>query len=1385
MIKERKPIVRLLGAALIFMTMSSPLAAKSPDTSGERQNYIVVLKEAPLAEWHRQQVESPDSSPQSGTTGSKSRAHRLNVESMDSKAYLRELDEGFDRFHGEAALKLGREIKPRRRYRNALNGFSVSLTAIEAQNLSHMPQVKFVEKDSSHKPETDAGPTWVGANVIWNGIGTLPAVLGAGIVIGNIDSGINWDHQSFGDPGGNAGSHDYINPLGSQKGLCSDPEVLCNDHLIGVYSFIDDDPATTDVDEHAKGKDDSGHGTHTASTSAGNFVQVTNNGVSFAISGVAPFANLISYKVCTDGDPADPDDDACPNSAILEAIDQAIADGVDVINYSLGAADPPSPWADSNSLAFLNARSAGIFVATSASNDGPAPSTIGRPANSPWITSVGNATHNRIFGAALENLTGGNLPTPDDIVGSTLTGTSGVRNIVHAKDFGNALCGTGPEELGTACADNTGATNPFPPGTFNGEIVVCDRGQYGRIEKGKNVMLAGAGGMILANTEEDGESIRSDLHCQPAIHIGNIHGDDLRSWLDSGTGHRGSISGFDRLLRDSLADQVASSSSRGPGLGAVRDILKPNLIAPGSSIIGAWMPGNSFATIGGTSMSSPHIAGAGALLLSVNNGWTPSMISSTLELTATAELAWNFDGSDATPHDRGAGRPRLGMAANAALYLNETTANFTAANPSTGGKPRELNLPTMTDANCAGSCNFTRTVTDLKGGASWTASASGFPAGVVVSVTPSSFVLASGGSRALTVNVDVSTGSVVGTWVYGGITLSSSGENDLVMPVTVFATGGDLPLEFIISTDENSGWQDFALDGLAQMQQATYTSGGLVRPQVDSQFLVQDPSRDDPYGGGTGVMTIFHEVPAGTLWFHSASLASTATDVDLFIGRDSNEDGIADPDEEICSSTTPTAIELCDILNPTPGTYWIVGQNWEGSAASSDEINIESAVIGPGPDGPLTATGPGIVTGGSSFDLRLSWQDVNAVSGEELLGAVGLGTDASMPSNIGIIPVYFNRNGIGVPKTFPLFDGREHKFALPSMAEHGRMFIDVPSGASSLTVTATGADANQNNGLTVDLQRVDFANAFSQAPFASPAPTGTPIMSASGSGGNGPQLMVTGGTLQAGRWYAVVKNANASPSSVSIQADVAFSQMNQPVNGNLLVSLNRGGISQGLDYQPIGPSRGLIWYTYTEAHAPAWYLSVGAAPNGDIWNSDLLRFNNDGSVDNLTTVGTVGVSSLAGGDSVFSWTLFGESGSERMGIITGVDTNPCPSIGGQATSVSGLWGKAVPGLGGASVLLTSGLHAEIHYMYDSMGNPVWLQAAGVSGSGLAMSQFSGDCPTCAATAVSSQSVGVLDFDFMSTSAASWNLDYTLMPPLLSDIDRTDAVIKLSDVRACD
>lgn len=1388
----------LVTVVLTVLSLQTPALAKGEKTGGvgtERQRYIVVLDDPPLAAYDGRELQTPerdlDSIRLQPTANRHTGARKLDVNSENSRRYLEFLDQRLESIRGEAALRLGRQLNTTHRYRIALNGFATELSSDEARTLEQLRGVKAVRLDEVQRLDTDSGPPWIGAGSIWDGSAGVLESGGEGAVIGIIDSGINWTHSSFSDPGEGlppeSGLWDHVNPYGDGLGLCSEPEVLCNDKLVGVYEMVEDDPGTDVVEETNNGRDNGGHGTHVASIAVGNPLPVTLNGIPSELSGVAPNANLVTYRVCFIGDSADPDDDGCQSSAIFRAIDQAIIDGVDVINYSIGS-DAYDPWiSSSTTYAFLNARAAGIFVTTSAGNAGPNSGTIGAPANAPWIMAVGSATHDRVYGSVLENLSGGDTTPPPSLVGTSFTDGIGVRPIVHARDYGFALCGVGVSQAQSACEDNTGATNPFSPGTFDGEIVVCDRGVYGRVEKGKNLQLAGAGGYVLANTDTDDPDLQNtvpDDHCLPATHINYEDGELLRTWLGSGSGHQGSISGFDIYHVPEAGDQLSGSTSRGPNLPPVENVLKPDVIAPGIDIVGASSVGNNFATLGGTSMASPHVAGAAALLKSVHPDWTASVLSSVIPMTSTPELAVDYDGSEAIPHKRGSGRPRLDLAVNAGLYLEETEAGFVAANPGFGGEPKDLNLPGLVDTACKDSCQFQRTVTDLVGGATWAASAQEFPGGVEVTVTPNNFTLANDASRSLTISIDVSEAGQVGSWVYGEVLLSSGGLPDMVFPTAVYSSGGDLPLEWQINSDSSSGWQQFDLTGLAAMPDGTFTTGGLVEPTVTETTLPQDPTDDDPYDGGDGVMVVWHTVPTNTLWLHAETLVSSAVDLDLFVGRDTNGDGMVQESEELCSSTTPADLELCDLFTPVPGEYWVLVQNWDDTLAM-DDVTLVTAVVTKDTSS-LAATGTGIVDADEEQTVRVSWDNVDAVPGTELLGAVGLGTDRNNVNNIGIIPVRYTRTGIEAPETLVLMDGVSRGFALAGSGEHNLAYVDVSPGTDTLTVSASGTDDTQSNSLTIELYRMEFVDAFANAPFATaPDTSGAPLASATGSGGVGPTVVVGGGVTP-GRWYAVIQNGSGTPVSVTVSANMTYSDTPFEFKAGLWEPGGiRLGINQGYDLgADASGNRSMLWYTYTEDGTPTWYLAAGPAPVGNVWKARLKRFTNDGTLQQRVVIGWVSITAMDEDNSIFSFTLFGDEGSDS--IFNPFHPISCPTIGDVQMGYHGVWSRTNVGVGGATVGVFSGSQGYVHYIYDGKGNPVWIQGANASPTTETMNvrQWSGFCPVCNETERTRQPVGTFTRVFADESNANWTLDYELLPPLTGVINRTDDTIKLTAPLEC-
>jgi subtilisin family serine protease len=410
------------------------------------------------------------------------------------------------------------------------------------------------------------------------------------------------------------------------------------------------------------------------------------------ISGVAPHANIVSYQICFP-QPGQ----GCLTHLAVEAVEHAIAHGVHVLNYSIGGG-VRDPWVSADTLAFLAARAAGIHVATSAGNSGPEPSTLMTPSNAPWLSIVAAYTHDR--GYSEPTLTDFSSTGTEPL--ETLNGkgvTAGyAAPILRAADFGDARC-----------------LNPFPRNTFNGEIVVCERGINARVHKGVNVAAGGAGGMILVNVPNGADDTVADFHVLPAIHLDIAAGQALMRWISEGADHQARITAGEPAIDRDAADIAGFFSSRGPALPHM-SVPSPHMAAPGVDIYAAWTQDQPFinepfetpyAFLNGTSMASPHVAGALALLAQMHPDWTPMEVKSALMTTGRFHGVRKTDA--ATPADAfdiGGGRIDAGRAARAGLVLDETRANFDAAYGGAGNQTT-LNLASFANQACAPDCAWT------------------------------------------------------------------------------------------------------------------------------------------------------------------------------------------------------------------------------------------------------------------------------------------------------------------------------------------------------------------------------------------------------------------------------------------------------------------------------------------------------------------------------------------------------------------------------------------------------------------------------------------------------------------------------------------------------
>ena len=718
-------------------------------------------------------------------------------------------------FLGKVNSALGRDVKVLFTYQHAFNGVAIEVTPLEAEQIAKLDGVNLIVAETIEQPLTDVGPAWIGAPGVWDGSGA-PAGLstrGEGVVVAILDTGINSLHPSFADVGQDG--YDHTNPLGAGTylGVCDptnpdyQPAFVCNDKLIGVHDFID-----ADGNDPNSPEDGDGHGSHTASTVAGNVVTATlfapTAAITDTISGMAPHANIIAYDVCRNGESSQ--GGGCPGTALLAAVNQVVADvaelpnGIAAINFSISGGT--NPYADPVELAFLAATDAGVYVSASAGNGGPGAGTVAHV--SPWVATTAASTHNRAIFNDVVSMTSSGGPLAD-IRGVGFTAGYGPAEIVYAGDY-PADTGTTPALCGAGAASSN--TSPWDPGTFNGEIVICDRGTYGRVEKGTNVLAAGAGGMILV---DNGTGLVLDAHDLPATHITLADGTALKAWVAANNNTVGTITGSIMDYNPANADVMAGFSSRGPV--GIFDVLKPDVTAPGVGIWAAVANDGAgpadYGLLSGTSMSSPHHAGAGALMAALYPTWTPHQIKSALMMSADTADNLKEDGvTPVDPFDVGAGRIDVSLASSVGFVLNETTENFEAADPTlnngSSAALRDLNVASLSNDNCVGACSWSRTFQSvLPVAATYTATVSA-PAGITVTVSPVTFTLAAGGTQVVDITANVS-GAALGDWAFASVGF----ETDATQPALNAPTTEVLNEAFTGETFPPTGWAVYKLTG--------------------------------------------------------------------------------------------------------------------------------------------------------------------------------------------------------------------------------------------------------------------------------------------------------------------------------------------------------------------------------------------------------------------------------------------------------------------------------------------------------------------------------------------------------------------------------------------
>ena len=992
--RSRRIVAVLAGAATAVAgaaAVTSPASAEPlPLQAG---GYVVLLDDPALASYTGGIDGLAATKPAAGES--------VDLTGAAAQAYVSYLADS------QADLLAEVDVEATYTYQVAFNGFAAELDGAAATKLSTLPGVTAVLPDEVRSLDTVQTPEFLGLtgdDGVWADLGGVDAA-GKGVVVGVIDSGVWPENASFaGDelrqgraPGTNGkGRVVGRNPLMGRPFVTPDDEIvmlkadgtlfrgecelgeawdtadLCNDKLITARYFADSFLASVpEADrrefEYISARDGDGHGSHTASTAAGNDgVPMSIDGIELGEgSGMAPAAKLAVYKVCWEDD--DPGTGGCYTSDSVKAIDQSVIDGVDVLNYSISGSTTTT--VDAVELAFYNAANAGVFVAASAGNSGPTTSTTAH--NSPWVMTVGATTFKR-----------------DEATVLLGDGTRHLGASVTTQPFPQTTTVLSSEAV-LAGADTSAATLCTPgtldPAVVTGAVVVCDRGVVDRVAKSAAVEQAGGVAMILTNTTPG--SLDPDFHPVPTVHVDEVAGAAIKAYVSSSAAPTAGIEpGNTTGSTDTPIPQIAGFSSRGPSLASGSDIIKPDITAPGVAVVAAYAPnlnnGDDFNAISGTSMSSPHVAGLGALVLGEHPQWHPSVVKSAM-MTTAGDIAAADGGDETDPFVQGSGfvaptdmfTPGLvlpateqdwgGFYAGQGLQLGEPGSEFAEV------AATDLNYPSIAIGQQAGPQTVRRTFQALQRG-TWTVDAD--VPGYEVTTSVAQVTGNAGGTRSTSVDFTFTrTDAPLAAWASGFVTLT--GPTTVRMPVALRPVSVAAPAEVSAT----------AADGSVGI---TVTSGFSGELDLATQGLTQGVTRPGSIEATVAVASI-SEVPTGTsLARFDLDSANDAGDFDLEVYR-MNAEGT-----ELVAvagiSATGAADERVDLLDPVPGLYYSVVSNYAnapGETVGAYEFTTFAVTPSTSLGGFTTAPASLAVTAGQDASFEAVWSGLEP--GARYLGWVG------------------------------------------------------------------------------------------------------------------------------------------------------------------------------------------------------------------------------------------------------------------------------------------------------------------------------------------------------------------------------------------------------------
>jgi subtilisin family serine protease len=999
---RRVTVLTALAVLGITAALLVALPAAVAGSGAERHTYIVQLALDPVVSY---------SGGTAGLTATKpAKGEKIDPTSPAVVKYVGYLKAQ----HDNALTRIGGGAKLYD-YVYTYDGFAASLTQAQADKLATSADVVQVTKDELQTADTSSTPTFLGLTDeggLWEQLGGPAGSrngpgAGEGIVIGDVDSGIWPESKSF--SARDANGKLIYQQISGFHGKCDSTETvtdgswdanLCSTKLVAARHYDAGWGGDAGINEDrpwefTSPRDYNGHGTHTAGTAGGNFATPTTGPAAAfgAVSGMAPRARIAAYKALWSTE------DAATASGftsdLVAAIDQAVADGVDVINYSVSGSS--TDFLYPTEVAFLFAADAGIFVSASAGNSGPDASTVAHAG--PWLTTVAAGTHNR---NGIGSVTLGNGST---YTGASVAAATGPAPLIDSEAA--ALPGADPTRvrLCYSTIDNAGAP-VLDPAKIAGKIVVCDRGVTARVNKSFAVQEAGGVGMILVNTSLN--SLNADFHFVPTVHLQSTDRTAVKTYAAT-PGATAKIN-QSTLTYSDPAPFTASFSSRGPLQAGGGDLLKPDVIAPGQDILAAVAPpgnhGFDFNLLSGTSMSAPHVAGVAALLKQAHPGWSPMMIKSSLMTTGYDVL----DNTSTTNRifRQGAGHIKPNSATDPGLVynngFNDWLAFLCGAQPS-GINPAtctalsgagysldasDLNVPSIAIGDLAGSQTVTRKVTNVGSTqAVYTASAS--ISGVDAIVTPSSLTLAPGETKTFTVALTTTTAPLNAyTGGYLTWTQTSGGSHTVRIPIVVKplalsapaeVSGNGSPIDYTVKFGYNGPFSATAR-GLVP---ANVTPGTVPNDPDDTSSSAFDPATTK------GVVDIPVTIAAGTSYARFQLFnadVDPGSDIDLYVYKGTTRLG---------QSTSGTSAEQVNLLNPAAGAdYHVYVHGWEPANGVSTPFKLYAWLLGTTAAGNMAVSAPGTAVLGATGNIQLTFSGLAAAT--KYLGSVAYSGATGMPN---------------------------------------------------------------------------------------------------------------------------------------------------------------------------------------------------------------------------------------------------------------------------------------------------------------------------------------------------------------------------------------------------